>query len=205
MAERGNLFVIAAPSGAGKTSLVNALVDSLEKIQVSISHTTRMPRPGEEHGVNYYFISKRDFEQEIAQGHFLEYAIIFESLYGTSKTWVEKTLDEGIDVILEIDWQGYHQIKKMLPSAIGVFILPPSLEALKERLVGRQQDSMAVIEKRLQDAQTTISHVKEFDYVVVNDDFDQTLKDLSVIIAASRLSKTSQVERHSGLLKALLE
>lgn len=203
MADRGNLFVVAAPSGAGKTSLVKALVSSLQNIQVSISHTTRPQRPGEQHGINYYFIDHAQFEQEIAEGQFLEYATIFGNYYGTSKSWVETSLMQGKDVILEIDWQGYQQIKAMMPAAIGIFVLPPSLTALSERLVGRQQDSEAVIAERLADAKATIAHVYEFDYVVVNDDFGRTLADLSAIVVASRLMRVRQLERFSSLIKEL--
>ena len=192
MVDPGNLFVIAAPSGAGKTSLVNALVGSIPNLTVSISHTTRLQRPGEIHGINYYFISPAEFQTMINQDDFLEYATIFDHHYGTSKTWVQKTLSQGMDVILEIDWQGCQQIKKIFPRAISIFILPPSLQQLQERLIKRNQDHPDIIKKRLADAKETISHLHEFDYAIVNDDFDKAQHDLTTIIEASRLLEFRQ-------------
>ncbi|MBV9575361.1 MAG: guanylate kinase [Gammaproteobacteria bacterium] len=204
MADVGNLYVVAAPSGAGKTTLVKALVDSFPKITVSISHTTRSKRPNEMHGVNYYFIDKSEFQRMISQQDFLEYAAIFDNLYGTSKSWVEQTLTKGLDVILEIDWQGHQQIKKLFPHVISIFILPPSLEDLRERLTKRNQDHAEVIKKRLADAQETISHANEFDYLIINDDFMKALHDLKIIIEAGRLYQPRQIKKHAKLMSDLL-
>lgn len=203
MADIGNLYIIAAPSGTGKTTLVKALVDSLPKITVSVSHTTRARRPNEEHGVNYYFVDKAEFDRLVAHGDFLEHAMIFDNHYGTSKSWVEDTLAKGVDVILEIDWQGHQQIKHLFPEAISVFILPPSLQDLRERLVKRNQDHMEVIKKRLADVQETVSHVHEFDYAIVNDDFVNALHDLKMIIEAGRLAENRQSKKHARLIHDL--
>jgi len=197
----GSLYVVAAPSGTGKTSLVKALIDSTENITVSISHTTRLKRPNEVDGVNYYFVDRAEFERMIAHQDFLEHATIFDNYYGTSKSWVEDTLAKGIDVILEIDWQGHLQIKQIFPQAIGIFILPPSLADLRDRLVNRNQDSAQIIEKRLADARATISHVQDFTYVVINDDFNQALRDLKIIVEAGRLLMCAQLAKVSALLK----
>lgn len=198
MADKGNLFVVAAPSGAGKTSLVKALVESMQGITVSISHTTRPMRPGEAHGINYYFVDKQEFQRMVDHDDFLEHATIFENCYGTSKSWVEQTLAKGIDVILEIDWQGHQQIKSLFPDSIGIFILPPSLTALSERLVKRNQDHPDVIKKRLADVKETVSHMHEFDYLVINDDFSLALESLKTIVSASRLLMTNN--RSSGMM-----
>lgn len=203
MADVGNLYVIAAPSGTGKTTLVKALVDSLPKITVSISHTTRAKRPSEMHGVNYYFIDKNEFEHKIEHGDFLEHATIFDNYYGTSKSWVAETLAKGIDVILEIDWQGHQQIKHLFNDAIGIFILPPSLDSLQDRLVKRNQDEPEIIKKRLADAQRAVSHMREFDYVVVNDDFVSALHDLKTIVEAGRFLRSRQVNKYANLIEHL--
>ncbi len=203
MADSGNLYIISAPSGAGKTTLVKALVDSLSKITVSISHTTRAKRPGEMNGVNYYFIDKNLFEKMIAQNDFLEYATIFDHWYGTSKSWVNETLAQGLDVILEIDWQGHQQIKTLFPDSIGIFILPPSLNDLRDRLMKRNQDDANIIKKRLADTSETISHVYEFDYVVMNDDFTNALHDLKTIIEAGRLLQKRQTKQYARLIGEL--
>jgi guanylate kinase len=205
MADRGNLYVIAAPSGAGKTTLVEALVDSVPKITVSISHTTREKRPNEQEGVNYYFIDKAEFENKIAHGDFLEHATVFNHYYGTSKTWVEQTLAKGIDVILEIDWQGHQQIKQLHPTAISIFILPPSMDDLRDRLVKRNQDKPEIIRQRLADAKETVAHIQEFDYVVVNDDFVNALHDLKIIIEAGRLAAPRQTAKFSKLINHFKE
>lgn len=204
MADKGNLYVIAAPSGTGKTSLVKALVDSMNKIMVSISHTTRDMRPGEINGTNYYFVDNAEFERMIAHNDFLEHATIFDHLYGTSKSWVEKALANGIDVILEIDWQGHQQIKKILPDTIGIFILPPSLNDLRTRLVKRNQDHEDVIRRRLADASETVSHIHEFDYIVVNDDFNEALVELETIVLAERLLEKRQSAKLAGLIDDLV-
>lgn len=200
MSDAGNLYVIAAPSGTGKTTLVKSLVDILPSLTVSISYTTRAKRPGEMHGLNYYFIDKAEFEHMIAHGDFLEHATIFDSLYGTSKTWVEQTLARGTDVILEIDWQGHQQIKQLFPYAIGIFILPPALSDLEDRLIKRNQDHVDIIKKRLLDAKETVSHIEEFEYIVINDDFTQALHDLKIIIEAGRFLKKRQIANHTRLI-----
>ncbi|TAK73742.1 MAG: guanylate kinase [Gammaproteobacteria bacterium] len=197
----GNLYVIAAPSGTGKTTLVKALVDSLPHITVSISHTTRSKRPSEMHGVNYYFIEKAEFERMITRGEFLEHAVIFDHYYGTSREWVQETLEKGVDVILEIDWQGHQQIRSLFPDAISIFILPPSVEGLRERLVKRNQDRPDIIQRRLADAKETLSHVHEFDYVVVNDDFMQALHDLQIIVEAGRLLGSRQTAKFANIIE----
>lgn len=200
MADVGNLYVIAAPSGTGKTTLVKSLVDSLPKITVSVSHTTRPKRPSEMHGVNYYFIEQPEFEHMIAHGDFLEHATIFDHLYGTSKSWVEQTLAKGIDVILEIDWQGHQQIKQLFPHSVAIFILPPSLNDLRDRLIKRNQDHPDIIKKRLADAQATVAHIKEFEYVIINDDFVNALHDLKMIVEAGRLLQKRQTAKFAKLI-----
>src|SRR5688572_2941327 len=182
MPESGHLFVIAAPSGTGKTSLVKALVEAVPQLTVSISHTTRTIRPAEIHGVNYYFVEKAEFQRMIKAGELLEHATVFDNCYGTSRRFVEEKLSHGLDVILEIDWQGHQQIKRLFPDMISIFILPPSLEDLKNRLMKRQQDGTEVIKQRLKDVTETMSHIHEFDYVVFNDNFDHALTDLKTII-----------------------
>lgn len=201
----GSLFTIAAASGSGKTSLVKALTDSMSRVQVSISHTTRPPREGEIEGVHYFFVSKEKFLDMIEANEFLEHAEVFGHYYGTCKSWVERTLEEGIDVILEIDWQGSAQIREQFPHSTSIFILPPSIHILKERLLNRQQDSLEIIEKRLAAANKEIAHCKEFDYLVVNADFDDALSDLKSIIKAKRLEYPLQVKRQSKLLEDLLK
>lgn len=200
----GSLFVVAAASGTGKTSLVRALVEGLEGIGVSISHTTRPVRPGETDGVNYHFTAREEFVRLIGEGAFLEHAEVFGNLYGTSRDWVLSELQQDRDVILEIDWQGAAQIRRLLPEAVGIFILPPSLEALRARLDHRGQDSEEVIAHRLREAQGDISHYGEFDYLVVNDDFNAALADLKAVVRASRLSRRSQSMRQEKLIRRLL-
>jgi guanylate kinase len=203
MPDIGNLYVVAAPSGTGKTTLVKALVDSLAKITVSISHTTRPKRPNEMHGVNYYFVERPEFERMIAHHDFLEFANIFDHYYGTSKSWVEETMAKGLDIIFEIDWQGHQQIKKIFPAAIGIFILPPTFMDLSDRLLKRNQDSPEIIKKRLADVCETISHLPEFDYVVINDDFEKALHDLKTIVEAGRLLERVQHYKFSALIENL--
>ena len=204
MADKGTLYIISAPSGAGKTSLVAALVDKLERVRISVSHTTRAMRPGEEDGVNYHFTDRDSFVRQVEQGRFLEHAEVFGNLYGTSADWVAQTLRGGDDVILEIDWQGAAQIRKQLPDAVSIFILPPSLETLAERLRGRETDDEAVIQQRLDGAQEEMSHYGEFDYLVVNDDFQRALYELEAIVEARRLTTRRQSARLAGVLANLL-
>jgi guanylate kinase len=179
---RGRLFVIAAPSGAGKTSLVKALLQRRPELHVSISHTTRARRPTEEHGREYYFVTMPEFEELVANGEFLEHARVFDNYYGTGRRPVEHQLAQGRNVILEIDWQGARLVRKAMPQCSSIFILPPSRMALEERLRNRQTDSAEVISRRLRDAVDDMSHWKEFDYVVVNDDFERAVTDLGRIV-----------------------
>jgi guanylate kinase len=181
---RGTLFVLAAPSGAGKTSLVKALLQRVPQLQMSISHTTRQRRPTEEHGREYYFVGVPEFNRLIAEGQFLEYARVFDNLYGTARAPVEARLAKGGDIVLEIDWQGARQVRASMPDCVTIFILPPTREALEKRLRSRATDSQEVIARRLRDAVSDMSHWREFDYVVVNDDFEQAVADLMAIVAA---------------------
>lgn len=199
----GNLFVVAAPSGAGKTTLVKALVDSVPNITVSVSHTTRPKRPNETHAIHYYFIEKTEFEKMIEHHDFLEYAMVFDHYYGTSKRWVEKIMSDGMDVILEIDWQGHQQIKRLFPSAISIFILPPSIKDLQNRLVKRNEDDALTIQKRLADAKETVSHLSEFDYILINDDFNRACADLRLIVEVSRLSGHRQIVKYARLINEI--
>jgi guanylate kinase len=203
MAQTGNLYVIAAPSGTGKTSLVKTLTTNIANLSVSISHTTRAMRPNEQHGIDYFFVDKKQFTAMVDHGDFLEHATVFENYYGTSKRWVEDMQHQGVDVILEIDWQGHRQIKKLFPSSISIFILPPSLEVLRERLLKRNQDNADTIEKRLADVREAVSHVYEFDYVVMNDNFDRAVHDLTMIIAAGRLLVCAQRRKYETLIAHL--
>ncbi|CAA0116882.1 Guanylate kinase [BD1-7 clade bacterium] len=200
---KASLFVISAPSGAGKTSLVTALLERMRDIQVSVSHTTREARPGEVDGVNYHFVDKDLFVDMLGDNAFLEHAEVFGNYYGTSQQWVEATLAAGTDVILEIDWQGAQQVRKLMPCC-SVFILPPSVEALHQRLTGRGQDGETVIAKRMAEAQDEISHYPEADYLVINDDFDIALDELTAIIAGQRCRIELQQQKSANLLKALL-
>lgn len=202
---RGNLFVIAAPSGAGKTSLVKTLLDSTAGVCVSVSHTTRTMRPGEQSGVHYHFVDVAQFEKLRDAGDFLEWAQVFDNFYGTSKTAVDNTLCQGQDVILEIDWQGARQVAAIFPDCIRIFILPPSKQALEQRLSNRGQDNEEIIARRMRDAVSEMSHYREFDYLVFNDDFDQALQELRSIIIAQRLKLDLQSRKNSALLKELLE
>lgn len=202
---KGSLFVIAAPSGAGKTTLVRVLTESIPDIKVSVSHTTRPRRKNEVDGEDYYFVDKAEFQRLIAQDDFLEHATVFDNWYGTSKSMVSKALAEGSDVILEIDWQGHQQIKKLFPDAIGIFILPPSLDVLRERLIRREQVHPDILKERLADVQETVSHIGEFDYVVINDEFNHAVHDLKSIVEAARLSAKRQIAKHKQLVDALQE
>jgi len=197
MSKAGTLYIVSAPSGAGKTTLVGALLKNMPDIKASISHTTRPMRPGEKEGVNYHFVSEEMFLSLINKEAFLEYAQVFNHFYGTSKEWVEKTLSEGIDVILEIDWQGAEQIRDLIPESKSIFILPPSLEALEERLIKRGQDDPTVIKRRLAAAKEEISHYMMADYLLINDGFDETLVEFNSIILHERLKLQSQKQKKS--------
>ncbi|MCL7945656.1 guanylate kinase [Marinobacter sp. ATCH36] len=201
--EQGTLYVISAPSGAGKTSLVAGMLEQDGKLGVSVSHTTRPMRDGEQNGVNYHFVSRDDFEAMITRGEFLEHADVFGNYYGTSQVWVKQTLARGQDVILEIDWQGAEQIRRLMPGCVSIFIVPPSPEALEERLTGRGTDAPEVVERRLKEASDECSHALEFDFLVVNDNFDIALEDLLSIVRSQRLRMQVQQVRHSGLLTRL--
>ncbi len=200
----GSLYVVSAPSGAGKTSLVNALLQSTDGIVVSVSHTTRAPRPGEEDGVHYHFTDVESFQAMIASGDFLEHARVFDNYYGTSRGSVEAQLAQGMDVILEIDWQGARLVRQQLPDCIGIFVLPPSVAALEERLRGRGQDGDDVIARRMRDARSESSHYHEYEYLVINDDFDTALAELRAIFVAQRLQRDLQIQRYAQLLDELL-
>lgn len=201
---RGNLYTVSAPSGAGKTSLVKALVDSLEGIRVSVSHTTRARRPGETDGVNYHFVSAEQFIAMLSESAFLEHAQVFANYYGTSKQWVEEQLAAGMDVILEIDWQGAEQIRRLIPDTIGVFILPPSREALRQRLTGRGQDSQDIIDARMKEATNEMTHYVEAHYLIINDQFDTALHEFRALVISQRLLQSRQSQRHQALLAELL-
>lgn len=201
---KGTLFTVSAPSGAGKTSLVNALLERDTQVQVSVSHTTRTMRPGEIEGSDYCFVNHDTFHQMVQQDIFLEHAKVFENYYGTSKTWVNDALDKGIDVILEIDWQGAQQVRQLIPETQSIFILPPSRETLRERLQGRGQDDAAVIERRMQAAINEMSHYRESQWLVVNDIFEEALGELHSIIRSQRLQTSKQQSNYRSLLDDLL-
>lgn len=200
----GNLFIISAPSGAGKSSLIQALLKRHGDMQVSVSHTTRAPRPGEQDGVHYHFVSVADFKTLIGKDEFFEWAEVFGNYYGTSKSAIRDLLSQGIDVFLDIDWQGARQIKQQAPEALGIFILPPSLAELEQRLNNRGQDSTEVIAKRMAQAHSEMSHANEYDYLIINDNFELALTELERIVLAQRNSFTSQSARQQALLSQLL-
>ena len=206
-----NLFIIAAPSGCGKTTLVDGLLKNSEHLYLSVTHTTRKPRVGEVDGVNYHFISKTDFKKMILNTEFVEHAEVFGNLYGSSREKIQENLNKNIDVILEIDWQGARQVKANMPNAISIFILPPSKKSLLERLKGRGQDDDETIKNRMSDAENQMKHYDEFDYLVINDIFDDALSNLKTIIHhtnenlnKSELTLEKQVLRHKYLLKELI-
>jgi guanylate kinase len=201
---RGRLFVIAAPSGAGKTSLVKALLERKPGLRLSISHTTRPMRPTEQHGREYYFVTVPEFQQRAARGEFLEHAQVFDNHYGTGRQPVERQLSQGRDVILEIDWQGARQVRKAMPECATIFVLPPSRQALEERLRNRRTDSDEVIARRLRDAVGDMSHWNEFEYVVVNDDFDRAVTDLARIVAGAGADLGANRPELQPLLRNLL-
>jgi len=200
----GTLYIISAPSGAGKTSLVRELLASESGLRLSVSHTTRPMRPGEEQGVHYHFVDGEQFQAMIARGAFLEYARVFDNFYGTSKDAVIEQLQAGQDVILEIDWQGARQLHQLFPEAARIFILPPSREVLEQRLRARGQDSETIIARRMQEARTEISHYTEYDFLLVNDDFRQAVADLQAIIRARGLRRQRQEQALRELLASLL-
>ncbi len=199
----GNLFIVCAPSGAGKTSLVNALLERQPDIELSVSYTTRPPRDGEEDRRDYHFVTRELFLEMAARGEFLESAEVHGNLYGTGQAWINQRMREGCDIVLEIDWQGAQQVRRLVPEAVGIFILPPSLEALRRRLTARGKDSHEVIERRLANAREEIAHVGEFDYVIINQTFDVAVVDLVSIVRATRLQLTAQLARHRDLINAM--
>ncbi|MCL5043419.1 MAG: guanylate kinase [Gammaproteobacteria bacterium] len=200
----GTLYIVSAPSGAGKTSLVKALLEQVDSLHVSVSHTTRPQRPGEIDGVNYHFTERERFLAQVEQGDFLEHAEVFGNLYGTAQSTVEETLAKGVDLILEIDWQGAQQVRTKLPHARSIFILPPSREALRHRLDHRGQDAAEVIDQRMAQATEEMRHYTEYDYVVINDDFNIALDDLQAILRAGRLQCPTQHASQASLIGALL-
>jgi guanylate kinase len=198
----GCLFIVAAPSGAGKSSLVNAVLAEDPRLRLSISYTTRAPRPGEANGREYHFVDRDAFLAMAAAGDFLESAEVHGNYYATSQRQIEEIRASGCDAVLEIDWQGAQQVRRIFPDAIGIFILPPSREALRERLVARGQDTPTVIERRLAAAEDEMSHVAEFDYAIINNDFDEARRDLAAVIRAARLTLARQAERHPDLFRS---
>ena len=201
----GSLFIISAPSGAGKTSLVKALVEKDGNLHASVSHTTRSPRPGEKEGSNYHFVKKSFFDKMVSQGEFLESAQVFDHFYGTSKLWVQSQLEAGTDVVLEIDWQGARQIKECMPLACAIFILPPSKNALQERLMSRGQDNPEVIERRMDQAVNEMSHFESSDYLVLNRNFEDALNELEVIVKAQRLRTINRSRSLANILSDMLK
>ena len=201
--QQGNIFVVTAPSGAGKTTLVAALLAADQQIKLSVSYTTRAPREGEVDGKNYHFVSRETFIGMLQRSEFLESAEVYGNFYGTSQLWIQQQLDAGNDILLEIDWQGAQQVRKLFPQAIGVFILPPSLQVLEQRLRGRGTDSEESIAKRMASAREEITHVDEFDFVIVNEVMDEAIKDLISVVRAPRLGIARQSAKYAALFSAL--
>ena len=199
----GNLFIVSAPSGAGKTSLVKALLNTNKDIDLSISYTSRPARPGEVNGKDYHFVSRETFLAMANHGDFLESAEVYGNLYGTSQSWIATETANGRDILLEIDWQGAAQVRKKFPDCIGIFILPPSLQALEDRLKGRAQDSAEVIARRIASAQEDVAHVTEFDYVIINDKLDEALQQLNAVVVAAGLRRDRQLARQQNLINQL--
>jgi guanylate kinase len=199
----GILFIISAPSGAGKTSLVHALLDINPHIDLSVSYTTRDPRPGEVNGKDYHFVSRDEFIAMAKRGEFMESAEVYGNLYGTSQTWISQQNAKGRDILLEIDWQGAAQVRRLFPECISIFILPPSIEALEQRLKGRGKDNKVVIAKRLAAAREDVAHVSEFDYVIINDNLNEALHELGAVVLSANLACSRQLTRHQALINQL--
>jgi len=199
----GALFIVSSPSGGGKTSLVKALLEAEPEVRLSVSHTTRVARPGEVNGCDYHFVMPREFERMLETGEFLESALIYGNHYGTSQKWIERERESGNDVLLEIDWQGAQQVRRLMRQVVSIFILPPSLEVLEARLKGRGQDSAEVVARRLGAAREEISHLAEYDYVIINEDFNRAALDLRSIIRAERLKLARQLVRHGNLINRI--
>ncbi|WP_435628010.1 guanylate kinase [Candidatus Ferrigenium straubiae] len=199
----GNLFVISAPSGAGKTSLVQALLNINPQIELSVSYTTRNPRPGERDGKDYHFVSRETFVIMMERGEFLESAEVYGNLYGTSQTWIGQAITQNRDILLEIDWQGAAQVRRLFPECVSIFILPPSLDALEQRLKGRGKDNDEVIAKRMAAVREDVAHVAEFDYVIINDNLNEALRDLNAVVLSARLRGARQLARHQALINQL--
>lgn len=204
MSVTGQLYIVAAPSGGGKTSLVQALVRDIDQLEISVSHTTRDQRPGEIDGEHYYFVSDAAFMKMVKAGEFIENAIVYDHHYGTSQAQIESRLSQGIDVVLDIDWQGAAQLKNRFSNAVSIFILPPTLAVLKQRLTERGRDHPEVIQGRMAKAHEEIQHFAEFDYLIINEDFSKALNELKSIIVASRLKASVQAQRHQQLLSLLI-
>jgi guanylate kinase len=199
----GNLYIVSAPSGAGKTSLVAALLEADRGIRKSVSYTTRLPRSGEITGSHYHFVTAAEFERMAQAGDFLESALVHDNRYGTSRKWVREQIAADVDIVLEIDWQGAAQVRKLMPAAISIFILPPSFEALMQRLNTRGQDPADVIARRLSNAREEIAHVTDFDYVIINNDFRTAASELQDVVRAERLRTPRQLNRHTALINRL--
>jgi len=200
----GQVFIVAAPSGGGKTSLVQHLVTTLGQVEVSVSHTTRDRRPGEEEGKHYFFVSEPQFLSMVQNGSFIEHATVYGSYYGTSVLQIESRLSRGIDVVLDIDWQGAQQIRRRFLQAVSIFILPPSFEVLRQRLVDRQRDCLDTVQKRMEKAKSEIQHYNEFDYLIINDDFSRSADTICSIVSAERSKMVIQARRHHALLSFLM-
>jgi len=199
----GNLFIISAPSGAGKTSLVQALLGTNPHIDLSVSYTTRDPRPGEQDGKDYHFVSRETFLAMAKRGEFMESAEVYGNLYGTSQTWISREIAKGRDILLEIDWQGAAQVRRLFPDCISIFILPPSRKALEQRLKGRGKDNAEVIARRMAAVREDVAHVAEFDYVIINDNLNEALRELDAVVLAAKLTFAKQLTRHQALINQL--